>query len=301
MGAVMKAAMPRIAGRADGKRVCALVAGGAGVRRPARALQRRRGRAQRPRGRDPARARGPRRLRRVPARQPGHARGRRRRPSRRRRRSSPSWPTWPTRATRSHRARSRRSPARSTPTSRPAAILEDVVWRHRSTKVAPKTVNQKRYVDSIRNNTVTFGIGPAGTGKTFLAVALAAAALTPPRGQPDHPHAPRGRGRRAAGLPARRPDGQGRPVPAPAVRRAQRHARPREGRGLPREGRDRGRAAGVHARPDAQRQLHHPRRGAEHHARADEDVPHAARLQLARWSSPATSPRSTCRATSSRA
>jgi phosphate starvation-inducible PhoH-like protein len=60
----------------------------------------------------------------------------------------------------------------------PAAILEDVVWRHRQTKVAPKTVNQKRYVDSIRRNTITFGIGPAGTGKTFLAVALAAAALS---------------------------------------------------------------------------------------------------------------------------
>jgi phosphate starvation-inducible PhoH-like protein len=60
----------------------------------------------------------------------------------------------------------------------PANILEDIVWRHRTTKVAPKTVNQKRYVDSIRNNTVTFGIGPAGTGKTFLAVALAAAALS---------------------------------------------------------------------------------------------------------------------------
>jgi phosphate starvation-inducible protein PhoH and related proteins len=60
----------------------------------------------------------------------------------------------------------------------PGKILEDVVWRHRATKVAPKTVNQKRYVDSIRNNTITFGIGPAGTGKTFLAVALAAAALS---------------------------------------------------------------------------------------------------------------------------
>jgi phosphate starvation-inducible PhoH-like protein len=55
-----------------------------------------------------------------------------------------------------------------------AEILEDVVWRHRARKVAPKTVNQKRYVDSIRQNTITFGIGPAGTGKTFLAVALAA-------------------------------------------------------------------------------------------------------------------------------
>jgi phosphate starvation-inducible PhoH-like protein len=60
----------------------------------------------------------------------------------------------------------------------PARILEDVVWRHRTTKVSPKTVNQKRYVDSIRRNTITFGIGPAGTGKTFLAVALAAAALS---------------------------------------------------------------------------------------------------------------------------
>jgi len=60
----------------------------------------------------------------------------------------------------------------------PGRILEDVVWRHRSTKVAPKTVNQKRYVDSIRRNTITFGIGPAGTGKTFLAVAMAAAALS---------------------------------------------------------------------------------------------------------------------------
>ncbi len=59
----------------------------------------------------------------------------------------------------------------------PAEILEDVVWRHRNTKVAPKTLNQKRYVDSIRDHTVTFGIGPAGTGKTFLAVAMAAHAL----------------------------------------------------------------------------------------------------------------------------
>jgi phosphate starvation-inducible protein PhoH and related proteins len=59
----------------------------------------------------------------------------------------------------------------------PAEILEDVIWRHRSFKVAPKTVNQKRYVDAIRRHTVTFGIGPAGTGKTFLAVGMAVAAL----------------------------------------------------------------------------------------------------------------------------
>jgi phosphate starvation-inducible PhoH-like protein len=56
-------------------------------------------------------------------------------------------------------------------------VLHDVVWRHRGKKVAPKTVNQKRYCDAIRANTVTFGIGPAGTGKTYLAMALAVAAL----------------------------------------------------------------------------------------------------------------------------
>jgi phosphate starvation-inducible protein PhoH and related proteins len=60
----------------------------------------------------------------------------------------------------------------------PAKVLEDVVWRHRSLRVAPKTVNQKRYVDCIREHTITFGVGPAGTGKTFLAVAMAAAALS---------------------------------------------------------------------------------------------------------------------------
>ncbi len=57
-------------------------------------------------------------------------------------------------------------------------VFEDVVWRHRGKKIAPKTVTQKRYVDAIRDCTVTFGIGPAGTGKTYLAIALAVAALT---------------------------------------------------------------------------------------------------------------------------
>src|SRR6476620_4749267 len=51
---------------------------------------------------------------------------------------------------------------------------------HTSTKkasVTPKTVGQKKYVDAIRHHDITFGIGPAGTGKTYLAVAMAVAAL----------------------------------------------------------------------------------------------------------------------------
>jgi phosphate starvation-inducible protein PhoH and related proteins len=57
-------------------------------------------------------------------------------------------------------------------------LFDDVVWRHRGTKIAPKTVTQKQYVEAIRKCTVTFGIGPAGTGKTYLAMALAVAALS---------------------------------------------------------------------------------------------------------------------------
>jgi phosphate starvation-inducible protein PhoH and related proteins len=56
-------------------------------------------------------------------------------------------------------------------------VFGDVVWRHRGKQITPKTVTQKRYVDAIRGCTVTFGIGPAGTGKTYLAMALAVSAL----------------------------------------------------------------------------------------------------------------------------
>jgi phosphate starvation-inducible PhoH-like protein len=57
-------------------------------------------------------------------------------------------------------------------------IFDDVVWSHRGKRITPKTVTQKHYVDAIRKCTVTFGIGPAGTGKTYLAIALAVAALS---------------------------------------------------------------------------------------------------------------------------
>ena len=99
-------------------------------------------------------------------------------------------------------------------------------------------------------------------------------------GQPDHPDPPGGRGGRAARLPARHAQREDRPLPAAAVRRAARHDRPRDDPQAA-GGRDhRGRPAGLHARPDAQRRVHHPRRGAEHLARADEDVPDPARLRL---------------------
>jgi len=60
---------------------------------------------------------------------------------------------------------------------RPSEVLGDQLLSARGKKIAPKTLGQKRYVDAIRSNTVTFAIGPAGTGKTYLAVAVAVRAL----------------------------------------------------------------------------------------------------------------------------
>ncbi|MBA2725414.1 MAG: PhoH family protein, partial [Actinobacteria bacterium] len=61
---------------------------------------------------------------------------------------------------------------------RPSQVLSDtVVVTHTGKPIRPKTVGQKAYVDSIRENTISFGIGPAGSGKTYLAVASAIRSL----------------------------------------------------------------------------------------------------------------------------
>lgn len=59
----------------------------------------------------------------------------------------------------------------------PQALREDILLTFRGRAIRPKTAGQKRYVDAIRSHTVTFGVGPAGTGKTYLAMAMAVAAL----------------------------------------------------------------------------------------------------------------------------
>jgi phosphate starvation-inducible PhoH-like protein len=60
---------------------------------------------------------------------------------------------------------------------RPADVLTLDILSSRGRTIRPKTVNQKRYVDAIDNHTIVFGIGPAGTGKTYLAMAKAVKAL----------------------------------------------------------------------------------------------------------------------------
>src|ERR687898_2552800 len=61
--------------------------------------------------------------------------------------------------------------------ARPADVLTHNILSSRGKTIRPKTLNQKRYVDAIDQHTVVFGIGPAGTGKTYLAVAKAVQAL----------------------------------------------------------------------------------------------------------------------------
>jgi phosphate starvation-inducible PhoH-like protein len=62
-------------------------------------------------------------------------------------------------------------------TERPADVLSMNILSNRGRTIRPKTLNQKRYVDAIDKHTVVFGIGPAGTGKTYLAMAKAVQAL----------------------------------------------------------------------------------------------------------------------------
>jgi phosphate starvation-inducible PhoH-like protein len=61
--------------------------------------------------------------------------------------------------------------------TRPTEVLTSNILSNRGKTIRAKTLNQKRYVDAIDNNTIVFGIGPAGTGKTYLAVAKAVQAL----------------------------------------------------------------------------------------------------------------------------
>ena len=140
--------------------------------------------------------------------------------------------------------------------------------------------NQRQYLENVRLNDLTFGIGPAGTGKTYLAVASAVEALQSGAVRRIVLVRPAVEaGERLGFLPgdlAQKIDPYLRPMYDALYemigfdRVARQH----------RAARHRGRAARLHARPLAQRLVHHPRRGAEHHGRADEDVPDAHRVRL---------------------
>lgn len=163
---------------------------------------------------------------------------------------------------------------------RPAEVLSLDIISSRGRTIRPKTVNQKRYVDAIDRHTIVFGIGPAGTGKTYLAMAKAVKALQEKKVNRIILTRPAVEaGERLGFLPGtlyEKIDPYLRPLYDALHDMLDPDSIPRpDGRGH-----DRGRSPRLHARPYAQRRLHHPRRGAEHLARADEDVPDAAGLQF---------------------
>ncbi len=80
--------------------------------------------------------------------------------------------------------------------------------------VVPRSLNQRSYLEQIEQHDMVFGIGPAGTGKTYLAVAQAVSQPALQGRRAHRPRPPRGRGGREAGLPARGPAGEGRSLPA---------------------------------------------------------------------------------------
>ncbi len=94
-------------------------------------------------------------------------------------------------------------------------FLDTVYISAMKRRISPKSLNQKRYIEAMRTHDIVFGVGPAGTGKTYLAMAMAVAALMnqefirivlDPAG---------GGGRRKAGLSARGPGGKGQPLSPP--------------------------------------------------------------------------------------
>ena len=82
--------------------------------------------------------------------------------------------------------------------------------------IKAKTLGQQQYMKAIEHNTITLGVGPAGTRKNLSGGGSGSGGLPGQRGQPDHPYPSCGRGRRAAGLFAGGYAEQGRPLsPAP--------------------------------------------------------------------------------------
>ena len=133
--------------------------------------------------------------------------------------------------------------------------------------IKPKTLGQKKYIDSIRNNLIVFANGPAGTGKTFLAMAMAITAF---------------QNKEVERIIMTRPAIEAGEKLEASLRRAVSDHGSGEFQAEHGERPDRGGASRLYERAHTGQRLHHSRRGAEHDAGADEDVPDQIRLRIPR-------------------
>lgn len=109
----------------------------------------------------------------------------------------------------------------------PKELHDDVVLSYKGRVIRPKTPMQKEYLDYIRTKTITFGMGPAGTGKTYLAMAMAGRCAQSQGGRAHPAHAPGGRGGGEFGLSTWNAHREDRSLHSSALRCALRHDGPR--------------------------------------------------------------------------
>ena len=163
---------------------------------------------------------------------------------------------------------------------RPAEVLTFNILSRRGKNIRPKTLNQKRYVDAIDQHTVVFGIGPAGTGKTYLAVAKAVQALQAKQVSRIILTRPAVEaGERLGFLPGTLYDKID-PYLRPLLDALHDMMDPDSIPRLTASGTIEIAPLAYMRGRIAERRVHHLGRGAEHDAGADEDVPDAARLRL---------------------
>src|SRR5260370_4965936 len=110
--------------------------------------------------------------------------------------------------------------------ARPADVLTLDILSSRGRPIRPKTLNQKRYVDAIDKHTIVFSIGPAGTGKTYLAMAKAVKALQAKEVNRIILTRPAVEAGERLGVPPRAPDEKIGPHPRPPFYRPPRKGRP---------------------------------------------------------------------------
>ena len=199
-----------------------------------------------------------------PRQRTGHQRPRRRRSADHAPAPRSARARWPAaRSSRRPSSSSWRPLLRSQSLQNPVEVLTHNILSSRGKTIRPKTLNQKNYVDAIDANTVIFGIGPAGTGKTYLAMAKAVQALQQKEVSRIILCRPAVEAGRRLGFLPGDTRGEGQPLPATAALMPWKSCCPHRGDGPaeepPRVRRHRADAAGLHQRPHAQPRLHHSR------------------------------------------
>ena len=169
----------------------------------------------------------------------------------------------------------------SSPATRRPQDTFGVVKTRKRGVVRARNAAQDRYLAALRKFELVFAEGPGGHRQDLARGRPRGVAARAGPGRAADPVAPGGRGRRAARLPARRHEGEGRSLPQADLRRALRLHGRAHGRARHPDRHDRDRAARLHARPDPVEGRGAARRGAERHGDADEDVPDPPRRGIA--------------------